>query len=196
MKDFDALKDIWTAQAAVPKLSPEDTLRKVKQAKAGYANKLLIESFLMGGIVLFLAGVWVFSPFVLWTSHVSLALLIVCCIYYLFVQFNDYRGITHDANYLEQPEKYITYLKQHRSRRYLLNTRTYAAYSVSIGLAFALYFIEVFLAAPLWQTIAGVSFTIAWFVFCFIWMQSYRKREQEKLSEMILNLEKIQKQFD
>ncbi|WP_207533951.1 hypothetical protein [Desertivirga arenae] len=196
MKDFDALKNIWTGQASVPKLNYEDVLRQVKKTKAGYSKKLLIESLIMSAIIVLLIGLWLFKSFLLLTSHLSLSLLIASCIYYVFIQFKDYKSIRDNNLYLEQPDKYIVYLKRYKTRRYNLNTRTFAIYSTTLGVAFALYFVEVFVAAPLWQTITGVVFTISWFVLCWILMQSYKKREQDKLQEMIGNLEKLEKQFE
>ncbi|WP_207423482.1 hypothetical protein [Desertivirga brevis] len=196
MKDFDALKDIWTRQASVPKLNSADVLKQVKKNKAGYSKKLLFESLVMMAVVLLLVGLWVFKSFVLWTSHLSIFILILSCTYYMFIQFRDYKSIQNNNSFLEQPEKYIAYLKSYKRSRYNLNTRTFSAYSIAIGIAFALYFVEVFIAAPLWQTIAAVGFTIAWFVFSWVLMQSYKKREQERLQELIVNLENLERQFE
>jgi len=195
MKDFDALKDIWTVQSAKPKLDYDSILKQVKKNKASYTAKLLTETLVMLAIVLLLASVWIFKSFVLWTSHLSLFILISCCLYYLIVQIRDYKSLINNNTYLEQPDRFITYLKEYRKKRYILNTRTFTAYSIFIGIAIGLYFIEVFVAAPLWQTIAAISFTIAWFVLCMVLMQSYKKKEQDKLSEIINNLEKLEKQF-
>lgn len=196
MKDFDALKDIWTGQASVPRLNYGDVLKQVKKNKAGYSKKLLFEGLVMLAVVLLLIGLWVFKSYVLWTSHLSLFILILSCTYYMFVQFRDYKSIENNNSFLEQPEKYITYLKDYKRSRYNLNTRTFSTYSIAIGIAFALYFVEVFIAAPLWQTIAAVSFTVGWFVLCWVLMQSYKKREQEKLQELIGNLENLERQFE
>lgn len=195
MKDFDALKDIWTGQAALPKLNYEDILGQVKKNKSAFANKLLTESGLMGAVILLLIAVWAVSSFALITSHISMVILLGCSVYYFVVQLLDYKSIANTESYLKQPDKYIAYLKAYRQKRYILNTRNYTVYSVLIGIALSLYFVEVFVAAPLWQTIAGVSFTIAWFVICGLLMQSYKKKEQEKLGEIITNLEKLENQF-
>ncbi len=130
------------------------------------------------------------------TTHLCLLILIVCCLYYVFIQISDYRSITNSESLLQQPEDYIQYLKRYRKRRYILNTRKYSVYSIFIGIAFGLYFIELYFIAPLWQIIGGVAFTAAWFVICWRLMRTYIRREQEKLYEMIEKLERLQHQFN
>jgi hypothetical protein len=195
MKDFDALRDIWTGQAALPRLNYDEVLHQVKKNKSAFANKLLTETAIMGIVILFLTSIWAISSFALITSHVSMFILLGCSLYYVVTQLLDYKRISNTESYLEQPDKYIAYLKKYRSNRYILNTRNYTIYSILTGIAFALYFIEVFIAAPLWQTVAAISITFAWFVICALLMQSYKKKEQEKLGEMIAALEKLEKQF-
>lgn len=195
MKDFDALRDIWHGQAALPKLSYDDILKQVKKSKTAFANKLLFETLGMLAAILFFVLIWVFKPFLMWTSHLSLLILISCCFYYIIVQFGDFRRISNSESLFQKPDEYIAFLKAYKKNRYTLNTRKYTIYSLFIGIAFGLYFIEVYFVAPLWQTIAGLSFTVAWFIICAYLMRIYIKREQERLSEIIEKLEKLEKQF-
>lgn len=196
MKDFDALKDIWSGQVSQPRISYEDIIKGLKQVKRSFSNKLLFETAGMFSAVIILLWVWISNPFMMWTTHLSLLILIVCCLYYVFIQISDYRSITNSESLLQQPEDYIQYLKRYRKRRYILNTRKYSVYSIFIGIAFGLYFIELYFIAPLWQIIGGVAFTAAWFVICWRLMRTYIRREQEKLYEMIEKLERLQHQFN
>ncbi|PWG82237.1 hypothetical protein [Pararcticibacter amylolyticus] len=196
MKDFDALKDIWSGQVSQPRISYEDIIKGLKLAKRSFSNKLLLETAGMFSAVIILLWVWISNPFMMWTTHLSLLILIVCCLYYVFIQISDYRSITNSESLLQQPEDYIQYLKKYRKRRYILNTRKYSVYSIFIGIAFGLYFIELYFIAPLWQIIGGVAFTAAWFVVCWRLMRTYIRREQEKLYEMIEKLERLQHQFN
>ena len=196
MKDFDALKNIWHGQPALPKLSYDDILNEVKKSRSSLANKLLFETLGMIAAILFLAFIWIAQTYLMWTSHLSLLILIGCCIYYIYVQFNHYQGIAQSQSHFEKPNDYIAFLKNYRRKRYTLNTKNYTIYSIFIGLAFFFYFIEVYFAAPIWQTLLGVGFTVIWFVVCAFLMRNYIKREQEKLNKIIGNLEKLEKQFE
>jgi hypothetical protein len=195
MKDFDALKDIWHSQLVAPKVSYENVLSGIKKSTSSFANKLLLETLgIIAAIILF-ALIWITSPWMMWTTHLSLLIFIACCFYYLFAQVGHYRSISRIDHLLKQPEEYITYLKHYRRKRYVLNTRKYSIYSVFIGVASGLYFIEVYFSSPLWQTITGVTATIIWFAICWYLMRIYIHREQDRLNDMIRKLENLEEQF-
>ena len=196
MKDFEALKDIWHNQLALPKVSHEDVLRKVRKTKTGFANKLLIELIGMCLAIAMLTYVWMSSPFKMWTTHLAMAIMISCCLYYLYVQIRDYNRIKDDSLLLNKPEEYIDYLKSYRSHRYVLNTSKYKVYTWFLSFGFLFYFIEIAFLASLWVTIAGIVFTAAWILFCyFVLMKRYIRKEEAKLEDMIQNLERLQQQF-
>ena len=196
MKDFEALKNIWHNQVALPKVSHEDVLKRVRKTKNGFANKLLIELVGMCLAISMLLYVWISSPFKMWTTHLAMVIMISCCLYYLYVQVRDYIRIKDESLLLNKPEEYIDYLKSYRSDRYILNTRKYKIYTWFLSLGFLFYFIEIaFLASP-WVTVIGVVFTLGWILFCyFVLMKRYIRKEELKLEDMIQNLERLQQQF-
>ncbi|WP_423148308.1 hypothetical protein [Rubrolithibacter danxiaensis] len=196
MKDFEALKNIWSGQVEQSEINPEDVLKKVRKTKRSFSNKLLLETAGMLFVILLFAFIWISTPFMMWTTHLAMAIFMGCCLYYLFVQFQDYRSISNAELLLKQPQEFINYLQAYKKERYILNTRKYKLYSLFIGIAFGLYFIEVYFLAPLWQTLLGVIFTIAWFLICWFLMKIYIKREEEKLEEMMNSLSRLKKQFE
>ena len=196
MKDFEALKDIWHNQVALPKVSHEDVLRKVRKTKNGFANKLLRELIGMVLAVAMLTYVWISSPFKMWTTHLAMIILIACCLYYLYRQIRDYNLIKDESLLLNKPEEYIDYLKKYKSDRYILNTRNYKLYTLFLSLGFLFYFIEIAFLASIWVTVIGIFLTAAWILFCyFVLMRRYIRKEEAKLEDMIHNLERLQKQF-
>jgi hypothetical protein len=196
MKDFEALKNIWHNQVALPKVSHEDVLRKVRKTKNGFANKLLIELIGMCLAIAMLTYVWISSPFRMWTTHLAMVIMICCCLYYLYVQIRDYNRIKDDSLLLNKPEEYIDYLKTYRSHRYNLNTSKYKIYTWFLSFGFLFYFIEIaFLASP-WVTVIGIVLTALWILFCyFVLMKRYIRKEEARLEDMIQNLERLQQQF-
>ena len=196
MIDFEELKVIWGDQTEQQKVSHNDILKKVRSSKRGFANKLLVETLGMLMVILVFILIWIKTPVTLWTTHLSMSILISCCFYYLFVQFRDYRSINNSELLLKQPDEYMDYIKSYRRERYILNTRKYRIYSIFIGIAFALYFIEVYFIAALWQTILGIVLTIGWFMACYFFMRIYIRKEEERLDMMVKDLERLQKQFD
>ncbi|HCN82224.1 MAG TPA: hypothetical protein DIT07_01200 [Sphingobacteriaceae bacterium] len=196
MRDFEELKTIWHDQAEKPQISYEGILKKIRQSKRVFANKLLIETIGMLLVILAFIAIWAKAPATLWTTHLSMFIFIVCCVYYLFVQFKDFRSINNSDLLLKKPDEYIEYIKSYRRERYILNTRKYRTYSIFIGIAFALYFIEIYLVAALWQTILGIVLTIVWFMICYYFMRIYIRKEEERLGAMIKDLERLGKQFE
>lgn len=132
----------------------------------------------------------------MWTTHLSFLIFTMCCCYYLLAQFRDYKNISNSEYLLKEPEEYISYLKLYQRKRYIFNTNKYRIYSIFIGIAFGLYFIEVYFSSPLWQTIAGIIATSIWFIICWFLMRIYIKKEQDKLNGMINELERLEKQFE
>ena len=195
MKDFEALKNIWHGQLAKPKLSYEDILAGIKKSKNSFANKLLFETIGILAIIVFFTLIWINSPAMMWTTHLSLLIFLLCCCYYLFVQFRDYKSISNSEHLLKQPGEYINYLKHYQKKRYYLNTTKYSIYSVFIGIAIGLYFIEIYFTSPLLHTIAGITGTVIWFIICWYLMRVYIHKEQERLDEIIDKLERLKKQL-
>jgi hypothetical protein len=195
MKDFEALKDIWHGQLAKPKVSYDDIIKSIRKSKSSFANKLLIETLGMLIIVVLFILIWANTSSMMWTTHLSFLILLGCCIYYLFVQLSDYRSITNSEYLLKEPQEYVRYLKSYSHKRYLLNTTKYRIYSIFTGIAFGLYFVEIYFTSPFWQILAGLSGITLWFIFCWYLMRVYIRKEQEKLNGMITKLEALEGQF-
>ena len=195
MKDFEALKNIWHNQVALPKVSHEDVLKKVSRTRTGLASRLLIEMLVMALATAMLIYVWVESPFRMWTTHLAMIIFMACCFYYLIAVIGNYRRITYD-NLLDKPEEYILYLKKYKHDRFIFNTRKYRIYSIFFTAGFMLYFIELAFLAALWVTITLIIFTFLWIaLWYFVLMRIYIRKEESKLEDMIQNLERLEKQF-
>lgn len=196
MKDFEALKNIWHGQVALPKVGYEDVLKQVRRTKRRFANKILFDVIAMAAAIAILSSVWILVPFKMWTTHLSMLIFVICCLYYILTQVNYYRRISTDDLMLGRPEDYIVYLKEYKNDRYILNTRKYRVYTTFISFGFAFYFIEIFFLSTVWITIAGILFTIAWiFVSYYVFMRRQIRKEEASLGEMIDNLERLRKQF-
>ncbi|MFA5244268.1 MAG: hypothetical protein WC380_03120 [Pedobacter sp.] len=196
MKDFEALKNIWQDQVALPKVSHDDVLKKVRKTRNGLASRLLIEMTGMGIAAAVITWVWLESPFKMWTTHLAMIIFILCCFYYIVSVIGNYRNLNTD-HLLDRPEDYIQHLKQYKKDRYIFNTRKYRIYSLFFTAGFLLYFIEISYMASFLVTLTGFVFTFAWIGFCyFVLMRIYIRKEEAKLEEMISNLERLHKQFE
>lgn len=196
MKDFEALKNIWQDQVALPKVSHDDVLKKIRKTRNGLASRLLIEMTGMGIAAAVITWVWIESPFKMWTTHLAMIIFILCCFYYIISVIGNYRSLNTD-HLLDKPEGYILHLKKYKKDRYIFNTRKYRIYSLFFTAGFLLYFIEISYMASFTVTLIGFVFTFAWIGFCyFVLMRIYIRKEEAKLEEMISNLERLHKQFE
>ncbi len=196
MKDFDALKDLWSAQRAEPLISFEELRRNIKQQRSSFGKRLLSEIITMTLVATMLLLLWIYIPVNLWSSHISISILLGCCLYYIYNQVLDYYDIRHHNELKQNAAAYLSHLKIYQRKRHTFNTRRYQTYSIFIGLAFILYLPEVAIIAPLWQTLSAMAFTIIWFVISWRLMRSYKRREQERLNAIIDNVERILAQFE
>ena len=196
MRDFDEIKNIWQDQKE-PTLGHEEILKRVKRSKSRMANKLLLEVIAMSMSIAILSYAWFMIPFRMWTTHLSLLIFMGCSLFVLFAQLSDFRHIHESNNLLDKPEDYIRDLKKYKQERHQLNTQKYRVYTLFLGLGLVLFFIEIFFVASIWFTVFGLGVSILWILFCYFWlMRRYIRREEEALSEMIEDLERLKKQFE
>lgn len=196
MKDFDALKNIWSGQSEETILNFDDLIRAIKKSKRSFGSKLMKETAGMAILLAFFSIIWYYGQSALWTTHLAFLIIVSLSIYYLIIQVIDYKTISNSDLLLKKPHEYILHLKDYKQRRYIFNTRKYYFYSVFVGIALILYFIELYFYSPIWLILIGMVFTIGWFFLCWYLMKIYIKREQDVLNEMINKLERLEKQFN
>lgn len=196
MKDFDELKSIWSGQQISHQINFEDLKKEIKSRKKAFGNKLLLEVTGMSILSMMLIGIAIYGDFRLWSSQLSILVLLVACLYYIGSQISHFKYIQKDDSFLQKPTEYIVYLKHYKNKRFLFNTTRYLIFSITATIAFTLYLIEFYFFNPIWHSLLALIFEIIWVVFCWKIMKFYREREQQSLTEIIDSLEKLQTQFN
>lgn len=196
MKDFDALKNIWHGQAELPVIDYDDLLRRVRSSRSVFSNTLLLQSGVLFVAIAAMIALLLRAPFQYGTSQAGVSIFILCCLVYLVIQVKDYLNMRSSESLLSAPDEYIAYLKSYKRARYVLNTRIYRIYMLFMGTGLALFFIEFFFSVSLVKTVLAVTFTIAWFLVSYlVFMKRYIRKEENRLNEMIRNLERLRQQF-
>jgi len=196
MKDFNELKQLWHVQQEHDGVSYNTILNTVKQTKNKYTTKLLSHVISIGVITLITLYIFITVPFYTWTTQLSMFIVIVCLIYYMFIQIKDYRAINNSENLLDRPEEYISYLQLYKKHRYKLNTQNYTIYTICLSVALALYLVEMSFYVSKFALVIFILATITWFLLCyFVLMKVYIKKESEKLEELINKLKDLKNQF-
>jgi len=197
MKDFNELKQLWHVQAEKEEVVSYDAiLNTIKQTKNRYTSRLLSHAIGIAVIVVITLYIFMTIPFYTWTTQLSMFIVTACLIYYLSVQIRDYRVFNKGEKLLFKPKEYIAYLTAFKQHRYRFNTQNYTVYTWCLTIALALYLIEISFYVSRLALILFIAGTIIWFLLCyFVLMKTYRKKESEKLEELINKLIDLKDQF-
>ncbi|SEK35167.1 hypothetical protein [Parapedobacter koreensis] len=196
MKEFDEIQQLWHRQEPEPNVSFEAILKRIKGNKAALARKLLWQIVAVAPATIILLWMIIAVQFSTWTTYLACVIMVGCVCYYFFTQLADYHNIRKSHHLLAKPQDYIHYLKAFQQKRNHFNTRNYAVYEACIAVAFALYSIEMYFVLPFWTFVGSIIFIVFWFLIChFVFMKQYIHSENERIEEMIENLERIKGQF-
>src|SRR5690606_38044575 len=146
------IKELWKGQMHRD-LHAEKIMRQIRASNQYYAQKLWMQSFLVGISLLVLLGVSFFGHFHTLTTYIALLILSVCILYYLVLQIKDYKSL-HPTLYHElAPTEFIQYLKEYQQKSHLLNYTHFGIYLGGVSVAFILLLIELYFILPLWIVI-------------------------------------------
>lgn len=195
MKDFDAIKQLWKEQSYAH-LNYERIIDNLSNNRKKYAKKLILQSIIVIATLVLILAIWLFKPFSTWTTHLSMLILCFCLIYFLVIQYRDYKKVNQFDRHLLKPEDFISYLQAYKKESYLLNKRNYFIYALGIGTAFLLILLELYFILSFWSLLIFSVFAIVWFLLSYRYLlKTYIKSENKRIDDMIKKLDNIKKQF-
>lgn len=195
MKDFDSLLNIWNSQKTNPTIDYKEVIANYKKSTSLFKNKIWTELILMLIATLGIIFLWFKTDFTYTTTHLSIFLIICCCIFYIYNQIKSLKSLENDSLF-EKPEKHIEFVKSFRKTRYKQNTLNYYIYSAGIGVAMLLYFIEFFSHLDSTLIVLAIAFLIAWFLITSFFIRKlYIQKEERKFNDMLNDLERVQQQL-
>jgi hypothetical protein len=198
MKEFEELQQLWQKATPPAPVDFDKVMRRIDKNKMAITNKLWLQviGFIIG--LLAIVYTWVTVPFVTWTSHLALFIMILCIAYALrahWIAYTDFKRVSASA--LNRPEEYISFLKNFKEIRHQQHTRSYIIYETCVAGAFALYSFELYFAMPLGLFIGFIAFIIGWLLLAhFVFLKAYSRNENEKIQAMIHELDRIKDQFN
>lgn len=196
MKAFDEIQQLWNRQPPEPRVSYDTILKRVRSSKNAIATKLLWQCVSIGVAIASLILIAVLVNFFTWTAYLAVLIMVSGLLYYLVNQIQDYRRINNSEHRLDKPQDYIDYLQEFQRRRNRFNTYNYTIYEICLGVAFALYGVELYFLLPLWVFIGFMAFVVFWFVLTHqVFMKQYIKAENARIEELVSHLERIKEQF-
>ena len=195
MKDFEAIKDLWRVQNEAP-INYTSIIESIYNNRKNYAKKLIIQTICVSIALAVILCIWLFKPFSTWTTHLAMLLLTFCLVYFLCIQFLDFKKVRQFDRHLLKPQDFITYLERYQKDSYLLNKRNYKIYTFGIGFAFVLILFEMYFILPFWLLLLFIIAAIGWFALSYLLlMKEYIKSENNRIETMISQLKKIKTQL-
>lgn len=196
MKDFDQLMSVWQGQPKHDQLSVDEVLKQVKKGISGISQKLLWNIATMVITLWAILAVMLFFVFQSWVTYLGMGILVVTILLYALMMIRDYRIISNQDITIN-PIDYLQSLKEYQHNRAKIYGWMYYAYVILISAGLLLYFHEVLeSASTTFKTIVYSSYVALIAVCSFYIRERFVKSEQEKLTQMINRLSKLQVQFD
>jgi RsiW-degrading membrane proteinase PrsW (M82 family) len=196
MKDFDQLVSLWQEQPKRDQLSVDEMLKQVKKGISGMSQKLLYNIVSMTLAIWALLAMMLFFVFHSWVTYIGITILIITILLYALMMVRDYRLI-NKRDITINPADYLQGLKEYQKTRAKIYGWMYYAYVLLISTGLLLYFYEVLQSASavFKAAIYGLYGVLVLFTTFFV-RERFVKSEQEKLSQLIDRLVKLQSQFD
>ena len=196
MKDFDHLISVWQEQPARDQLSVDEVLKQVKKGISGMSQKLLWNIVSMGLAVSAWLAVMLFFVFQSLMTYLGIGILIIPLVLYALMMVRDYRLISkQDATI--NPADYLQSLQEYQKNRAKVYGWMYYLYVLLISTGLLFYFFEVLQSATaLFKAVIYTVYGVLVLFTTFYVRERFVKNEQEKLSQLIERLTKLQGQFD
>lgn len=195
MKDFNVLVDIWQAQNTTPAVNYKTVIASLKKTKGKFKRNITLGLIAMLLGIFFMLSFWLNTQFMYTTTHVSIAIFVCCCLYFVYTQILNLKLLSY-TSYLESPQVHLNQILAFKKLRFKQNNKNYFFYSIAIGVGLALYFIEFFANVNNTVIFVSIAFTVIWFALTYLYLQKvYLIKEEKLFSEIINDLERIKSQF-
>ena len=192
MKDFDQLMSVWQGQPKQDQLSVDDVLKQVKKGISGISQKLLWNIGSMLITLWAIVAMMLFFVFQSWVTYLGMGILIMTILLYALIMIRDYRIISKQDITIN-PTDYLQSLKEYQYNRSKIYGWMYYVYVILISAGLLLYFYEVLEStSTIFKIIVYSSYVGLISVCTFYIRERFVKTEQEKLSQMINRLSKLQ----
>ncbi len=196
MKDFDQLISLWQEQPKRDQLSVDEMLKQVKKGISGMSTKLLYNIVSMSIAISALLAVMLFFVFRSWVTYAGIVILITTILMYWMMMIRDYRLI-NKRDVTINPADYLQGLKEYQKSRSKIYGWMYYAYVLLISTGLLLYFYEVLQSASaLFKAVVYSIYGVLVLFTTFFVRERFVKNEQERLSQLIERLTRLQGQFD
>ncbi|KAA0126833.1 hypothetical protein FY557_15480 [Chryseobacterium sp. SN22] len=188
-------REIWSKKDAdIP------NVKEIKAKAERYRKIQLLKD--IGNIVflvviaLLVAGIWVRTHFIFFTTKLGIALMLMGLTFYIYLLYQKFNSLKK-INPAATNQDYLSSMKKTEQHQIYMQTKGLSFYYISLSSGFAIYFYELTLkmswTGVLWVYIATFFWiAVAWFII----RPRQIKKQKEKISAVIRSLEKLEKSFE
>ncbi|HLF53394.1 hypothetical protein [Flavobacterium sp.] len=188
-------KDLWQSQNTNANLNSKDIISKAEQLQKKTRIKLLLTNGLLFVTMLFIIGIVLYFKPEMITTKIGVVLVIIAIVMQI-VASSKLTSVSDKNNAQTSNAEYLQQLLMFKKKQVFLQSTIMTAYFILLGLGIVLYMIEYtirmsVLGAALAYGITGLWMALNWFYF----RPKIIKKQQQKLNDIIADLEKINDQF-
>jgi hypothetical protein len=195
MKDNFDMKNLWAKQTISPQVT-EEVLSNLNGLKRKQWRKLILINVLLIGSCVFIGFIWFkYQPQFL-STKIGIILSILAMIVYVYV-YNRLIPSLKQMNLTQTNAVYLEQLKALKTQQHFLQNQAMAAYFILLGSGICLYMYEPAQnMTPFWVVFAYGT-TLSWMAFNWFYLRPKSiKKEQAKLDDLMLKLEKMTQQLE
>lgn len=193
MTEID-FKDIWQSQRINADSNAEAIVTKAKQLQKKTRVKIILGNLLLFVTMLFIIGIVIYFKPQMVTSKIGILLVLAAIIMQItasskLVVWNKSNGQKSNLDYLQQ-------LVLFKKKQAFLQSTIMNIYFVLLGLGIVLYMIEYTIRMSALAAILTYGLTLAWIALNWFYIRPKMiNKQQQKLNDVISNLESINEQF-
>lgn len=195
MEDKINFNELWAGQkTGTP--SPDDMILKIDQFKKSNLKRLILTNLLLLVTSVFIIIIWIYYQPQMLTTKLGILLIILAMGIYAIAYNQSFTLYKNKTNTLSNSE-YLKVLLTIKAKQQFMHTTMLNLYFILLSSGLALYLYEY---TSRMKTIWGLfayGITAAWILLNWFYLRPKEiKKQQLKLDEIILKIEKINKQLD
>ena len=196
MKDFENLKELWKQQEETKLPHASEVLKKIKQERLNYTNKILLQVIILIGTMF--ALVWIGSSidFKKTTTFIGLGLMLLCIAGFSIVRLHQMTTLKK-IDLMQKPSITLIQLEKYYNFQQIVSTKISLAYFVLLNVAFVFYFIEVM--QPMTFQLKSVCLTayVAWMLIAYFYIgKKQKKKENDRIQKIIDSIKEMEMGYE
>ncbi|MCE7041126.1 hypothetical protein [Dyadobacter sp. CY312] len=190
--DADNLKNLWNKQVPVPQPDTELLLKSALKIKNKSRNQLLLAMFLGLATIIVIATIGYYIKPELPTTRIGVAFIILSIVFFLISSSGLLRLLLKDADSSLDTAHYLSLLIEVKEKQLKIGTSIMTLYFIALGAGILLHMIEYTRKMSLTAGIITYIVTFTWILFNWVYLKPrIVRKQQEKISAIIKNLEKV-----